>query len=111
MDIWLHSEGWRSANCMFSSTDELSGDVGCRFKMNLKTIKVSEETEKIGGMTRKRKLISWDQGLCTASHNACKLAQRSVKAVELKCQRLGVAALGGFSRLQSSNRPSTETIF
>lgn len=38
---------------MFIPRGELSGDIGCRFKINLTTIKASEETEKIGGITRK----------------------------------------------------------
>lgn len=38
---------------MFVPAGELSRDSSSRLKMNLRTIKVSEETEKIGGITRK----------------------------------------------------------
>lgn len=38
---------------MFSTADELSEDIGCRFKINLRIIKVSGETEKVEGITRK----------------------------------------------------------
>lgn len=53
VDICLCSECCKSANSMFSPKDELSGDIICRLKMNLRTNKVSEETEKIGGIARK----------------------------------------------------------